>query len=308
MGYDYQIYKMYKHGCKFLDCALMCKDVRELRDHFNAKVPQIVNMAFACEVFLKTLILMRGKKQTGHELKDLWNVLDNETRQEIVNVLIKETDFTEELIRDGVEDISNAFIEWRYSYEVQAISIHIGFLETFSTVLRDFISSKLYKGKKERYMNFTEMKNLFNEAKAFYELAECGHEHISEKDYVESYIPYIVNMSFCTELYLKLLLANNGKSIDELKKLSHNLYKLYDALEQEQKDEIHRLFKRPLIYQIAKEIENMSLAFQEWRYLVLDKVANYNNKQLRVKPGFMKELNEVLEKMCKDILSEWWDE
>ena len=150
-------------------------------------------------------------------------------------------------------------------------------------------------------MNLTEKKNLFNEAKAFYELAECGREHIPERKYVESYIPYIVNMTFCTELYLKLLLVDNGKSIDEVKKLSHNLCKLYEALEQEQRDKIHSSFKRPLIYQIAKEIENMSLAFQEWRYLVLDK-ANNNKKQLRVKPYFIKELNEVLEKMCKEIV------
>lgn len=51
---------------------------------------------------------------------------------------------------------------------------------------------------------------LYREALAFYELAECGREHIPERKFVEGYIPYIVNMTFCTELFLKLLLIENG--------------------------------------------------------------------------------------------------
>ncbi len=70
----------------------------------------------------------------------------------------------------------------------------------------------------EQVMNLTEKRNLYNEALAFYEIAECGRLYIQEKTFVESLVPYIVNMTFCTELYLKLLLIENGKSIDEAKK------------------------------------------------------------------------------------------
>lgn len=45
-------------------------------------------------------------------------------------------------------------------------------------------------------MTLTEKRNLYNEASAIYELAECGRTHIQEKAFVESFIPYIVNMSF----------------------------------------------------------------------------------------------------------------
>ena len=59
--------------------------------------------------------------------------------------------------------------------------------------------------------------------------------HIQEKAFVESFIPYIVNMSFCAELYLKLLLIENGKSINEARKYGHDLYKLYMDLTDNQK-------------------------------------------------------------------------
>ena len=150
-------------------------------------------------------------------------------------------------------------------------------------------------------MNNLEKQNLYTEANAFYELAECGRKNIPEAKSVETCIPYIVNMTFAIELYLKLLLANNGKTIDELKNIGHNLYFLYNALEDTQKKEIYQKFKRPLIYKIPDEIYSISSAFLDWRYLVLNK-ANHNNKKLCVKPFFIKELAEVLSVMCKTVL------
>ena len=151
-------------------------------------------------------------------------------------------------------------------------------------------------------MTLEEKRALYREALAFYELAECGREHIPEKKFVESYIPYIVNMTFCTELLLKLILVHNGKTIDEVRKIGHNLYELYETLFQSQKDEIYRSFKRPLIYSIPEEIKNISDAFMEWRYLVLNK-ANNHSRKLQFKPYFIKELNEILDEICRNTLN-----
>lgn len=150
-------------------------------------------------------------------------------------------------------------------------------------------------------MNLNEKRNLYNEAIAFYELAECGRLHIPEKANVESFIPYIVNMAFCAELYLKLLLIENGKSIDEVKKYSHNLYKLYMDLKDEQKEYIYQAFKRPMIYSIENELHEINNAFPDWRYLVLNK-ANENSKHMQFHPFFIKEFNEVLGSLCKTIV------
>lgn len=67
-------------------------------------------------------------------------------------------------------------------------------------------------------MDKKQKEKLYKEATAFYELAECGRLNIPEKKNVESFIPYIVNMTFAVELYLKLLLIDNGNSIDAVKK------------------------------------------------------------------------------------------
>ncbi len=142
---------------------------------------------------------------------------------------------------------------------------------------------------------------MYNEAIAFYELAECGRNYIPEQKHVESYIPYIVNMTFCTELLLKLILLENGKSIEDVEKIGHNLKSLYDELSSTNRDVIYSLFKRPLVYNIGEELENIKKSFVDWRYLVLNK-AKGGTKKLRIKPFFLKELNEVLLEICKTII------
>lgn len=150
-------------------------------------------------------------------------------------------------------------------------------------------------------MTPSEKCNLYNEASAFYELAECGRTHIQEKAFVESFIPYIVNMSFCAELYLKLLLIENGKTINEARKYGHDLYKLYLALTENQKALIYQAFKKPMIYSIEKELQEINNAFSDWRYLVLNK-ANNNRKKMQYHPFFIREFNEALDNLCKSIL------
>ena len=150
-------------------------------------------------------------------------------------------------------------------------------------------------------MTPTEKRNLYNEALAFYELAECGRTRIPEKAFVESFVPYIVNMSFCAELYLKLLLIENGRTINEARKSGHNLYELYLNLTENQKAFIYQSFKRPIIYSVENELQAISNAFSDWRYLVLNK-ANNKHKKMQYHPFFIKEFNEVLSNLCQTIL------
>ncbi len=150
-------------------------------------------------------------------------------------------------------------------------------------------------------MTQIEKKNLYNEAIAFYEFAECGRKHIPEQKHIESYIPYIVNMAFCAELLLKLLLLEKGKNIKEVEKLGHNIKVLHKELSSELKESIYHSFKRPLIYKIEEELEQLNKAFVDWRYLVLNK-ANGCTKKLQIHPYFLKEFNDVLIDVCKSII------
>ena len=175
-----------------------------------------------------------------------------------------------------------------------------------------------------RLLDRQEKLNLYNEAVAFYELAECGRINIPERKNVESYIPYIVNMTFATELFLKLLLIESGKTIDAVVKLGHSLSNLYKELTVEQQEIIYKLFKQPKVYSISNELARADTAFIRWRYLVLDKANGkieppwpvhpfseepkaLSGKQIKDTARgpnaypifFFKELNEVLCSMCR---------
>lgn len=176
-------------------------------------------------------------------------------------------------------------------------------------------------------MDRREKLNLYNEAIAFYEIAECGRINIPERKNVESYIPYIVNMTFATELFLKLLLIESGKTIDDVVRLSHSLSNLYEELTAEQKETVYKSFKQPMVYSISKELDRTNTAFIRWRYLVLDKANGKIEPPCPVHPFseepkalsgkqindtargpnafpifFFKELNEVLGSMCRENL------
>ena len=177
----------------------------------------------------------------------------------------------------------------------------------------------------------TKKQKLYNEAVAFYELAECGRKNIPEQKYVESHIPYIVNMTFCSELLLKFLLLEEGKSTKDTYALKHNLMSLYDNLSLSTKEQIYHSFKRPLVYDINNELNKAKDAFVHWRYLVLDKINQSNeetqeyrripfnewlqltpsekekytemqNKRNRIAPFFLKEFNEILLDICRNHL------
>ena len=124
--------RMFEHGCAFVDCAKYCEiepnniEYR-MRSH---TVSAIVNSAFACEIFLKALLIshgapekiLRGEKgRKGHDLSYLWEKFkeyDNETalsmEQNMKNWFNSKN---ENMFYEMLADISNAFEYWRYIYE-----------------------------------------------------------------------------------------------------------------------------------------------------------------------------------------------
>lgn len=48
---------MFKHACSFVDCAEFCSKQGSRIDYAK---PEIVNSAFACEVFIKSLLFYNG--------------------------------------------------------------------------------------------------------------------------------------------------------------------------------------------------------------------------------------------------------
>lgn len=147
--------RMFKHACAFVGCAQFCE-----REPWNIEkrlpdytVADIVNSAFACEVFIKAILLYNGKtieeiKRARHGIQGLWELLktenpdvstDIETR--VINIF-ESTD--PDFFNTAMSTISDAFVTWRYIYEVHRATIHINFLRIFREVMREVCCETLY--------------------------------------------------------------------------------------------------------------------------------------------------------------------
>ena len=94
-----------------------------IHEDFALLVPAMVNGAFACELFLKSLLEVPLR---GHKLyDDLFCKLDLSTAQEIETVVIKSfikkrsTVINSEEFISNFKNIERAFEEFRYFYEPQ---------------------------------------------------------------------------------------------------------------------------------------------------------------------------------------------
>ncbi len=99
-------------------------------------IASIVNIVLACELFLKSLIIMDTKKiPKGHSIKKLIiqsNIL-TELKQKLDN-------YDLDLEINGID---NAFVEWRYTYERDTMIINNGFLNNFCVVLEKISRKKI---------------------------------------------------------------------------------------------------------------------------------------------------------------------
>ncbi len=103
-------------------------------------IPSVVNMAFACELYLKALI-SDGEKVRGHEWSTLFKKLSPEDRQSIIQTPCFKDDSNFEL---KIKENERAFEEWRYHFEPdKSISVDIIFLENLAITLHDFVAKKL---------------------------------------------------------------------------------------------------------------------------------------------------------------------
>ena len=116
----------YIQGKRFAQCA--DRSMGEITQDSSIKIvggkynmlsaPLMVNTAFACEVFLKGILIAHGvdykkllQQKKGHGLKALYDLLPKEEYKEFLRVLDEDT-FDEKL-----EAHANDFVNWRYYME-----------------------------------------------------------------------------------------------------------------------------------------------------------------------------------------------
>ena len=115
---------------------------------FGGIFPYLVNSALACELFLKTIIMINSTPRQivrEHELTTLFNSLPTEDQTNIKELFSRRMKHDFDSL---IEEMSSTFVKWRYAYEQETIKINITGILTLAQVLNDYIT-EIYVDKGE---------------------------------------------------------------------------------------------------------------------------------------------------------------
>ena len=112
---------LFNNGREFQKAAARCLGVNEYGTNEIAEelpAPAVVNAAFACEMYLKALILKSGKKyptnRDGHILKKLYDMLLEPIQKHIYQFCVNKEDCAEIIFTSFLESHSRDFMDARY--------------------------------------------------------------------------------------------------------------------------------------------------------------------------------------------------
>ncbi|WP_046007477.1 hypothetical protein [Pseudoalteromonas rubra] len=132
---------MFKQARAFAKIArgIHSKSLRKPPFSHEACAPFVVNSAFACEMYLKTLQNIYGKAEEIHNLSSLFKHLPNKVKDK-VNKFTKEKSaefkiHSKTLFKDHTKTISNAFLDWRYIYEKESATVNVNVILLILTLL-----------------------------------------------------------------------------------------------------------------------------------------------------------------------------
>ena len=147
--------QMFRHACAFSDCADFAMrefDPKKINVEWYT-TPATVNSAFACEVYLKALLLYCDIPiERQHKLKELFELLPDKTKKWIkLTVLNSYGAWKDAFGFDLLDGISDAFVKWRYNYEYVpqktcSLNNNVSFLAAFRNALRE-ACCRLFFGK-----------------------------------------------------------------------------------------------------------------------------------------------------------------
>ena len=154
---------MFDQANSFYICALLCKKKLDEKPprHDLYSTPEIVNLAFACEVYIKTLLdFYNIEVKREHKLNKLFDLLPDDISDSINKRTFSEypiySAINKQILTDAfgiklLDKNADAFYKWRYSYEEHTLSCDVGFLLAFAKALRDECCFRLYGLDWEKY-------------------------------------------------------------------------------------------------------------------------------------------------------------
>lgn len=99
----------------------------------NVGVPAIVNGAFACELYMKSMIPKANWQKCGHNLQLLLLQLPNDKQAQIREAVTSNLDLQFHSYKEYLTALSNCFGFWRYIHEKENFGI-VGFNGTIKAL------------------------------------------------------------------------------------------------------------------------------------------------------------------------------
>lgn len=104
-------------GVSFHEAAKRCAEPRKgpNGEVFTPTSPMITCLAFASELYMKSLL--DGSKARGHDLSKLFDRLEPTDREGIAQQYQNLTGRAKPALRQDIDDLAHAFVDWRYIFE-----------------------------------------------------------------------------------------------------------------------------------------------------------------------------------------------
>lgn len=111
-------YELSKGAFEKAECGMERKEKNPDVEYGMLYIAGMVNAAFSCELFLKSMC----NDTTKHKLKELFDLLEEEEKDVVryaVTARLKKNNpqYNESTFDVDLKNISNTFVEWRYYYE-----------------------------------------------------------------------------------------------------------------------------------------------------------------------------------------------
>lgn len=123
----------------FLSIAKSCTD--DVGEFLLGKMyPFSVNASFACELFIKAIMINRSPTNEfscGHKLKDLFVELNKNDQIAIESLY---TAKTKKSLSELLDEFGNAFEDWRYAFE-NGVSICVTGIIAFAEALQEYVKT-----------------------------------------------------------------------------------------------------------------------------------------------------------------------
>lgn len=109
-------------GKSFHEAAIRCsepvKDPYRPDQTVTPALPSVVCIAFAAELYLKSMIVERtGKMPESHRLDRLYNSLTTEQQKRVRRHYAQYAEVGKLKLKEHIGELANAFVDWRYAFE-----------------------------------------------------------------------------------------------------------------------------------------------------------------------------------------------